>query len=84
MQKALEKAVGLNKAVMTYGSHGNGSVFLKVLVPESILHIFNEGNTEDLVILTDSCVITVMKLEVDEAVANWLIPFTVVYCERKC
>ena len=43
------------------------AVFLKVLVPESILHIFNEGNTEDLVILTDSCVITVMKLEVDES-----------------
>lgn len=60
MQKALEKAVGMNKAVITYGCHGNGPVFLNVLVPESILHIFNEGNTEDLVILANSCV---MKLE---------------------
>ena len=63
LQKALEKATGIKRAVITYASYDPGSVLLTFLIPESTLHIFHELNAEDLAILAD---IGVMKLEVDE------------------
>ena len=63
LQKALEKATGIKRAVITYAFYDPGSVLLTFLIPESILHIFHELNTEDLAILAD---IGVMKLEIDE------------------
>ena len=65
VQKALEKATGIKRAVITYALYDPGSVLLTFLIPESIFHIFHDLNTEDLAILAD---IGVMKLEVDEVV----------------
>ena len=67
IQKTLEKATGIKRAVITYGSHHPGSVLLTFLVPASIIHIFNDLNTEDLFILADS---GVMSLEIDEIVID--------------
>ena len=62
VQKALEKATGIKRAVITYAFYDPGSVFLTFLVPECLLHIFRELTTEDLAVLADS---GVMKLETD-------------------
>ena len=67
LQKALEKATGIKRAFITYGFHDPGSVLLTFLIPETILHLFDEPNTEDLAILADS---GVMKLEADEVVID--------------
>ena len=67
IQKVLEKASGIKQAVTTYALYDPGSVLLTFLIPESILHIFSELNTEDLAILADS---GVMKLEVNEVVID--------------
>ena len=67
IQKALEKATGIKRAVITYGFHDPGSVLLTFLIPETIFYIFHELNTEDLAILADRCV---MKLEIDEVVID--------------
>ena len=64
-QKALEKSTGVDQAVTVYAFHDPGCVLLTFLIPESILHIFHELNTEDLTILANS---GVMKLEVDEVI----------------
>ena len=67
IQKALEKATGVERTVIVYACNDPSSVFLTFLIPESILHIFNELNTEDLTILANS---GVMKLEVDDVVVD--------------
>ena len=67
IQKALEKATGIKRAVITFGFHDPGSVLLTFLVPASIFHIFNDLNAEDLAILADS---GVMSLEIDEIVID--------------
>ena len=67
LQKVLEKATGIKRAFIPYGFHDPGSVLLTFLIPETILHIFLELNTEDLALLADS---GVMKLEVDEVVID--------------
>ena len=67
IQKALEKATGINKAVITYGFHDVGSVLLTFLIPDTVLHIFHELNAEDLGLLADSGVI---RLEIDEIVTD--------------
>ena len=67
IQKTLEKTTGINKAVITYGFHGIGSVLLTFLIPDTILHIFHELNAEDLGLLADSGVI---RLEIDEVVID--------------
>ena len=75
-QRALEKATGINRELITYAFYDPGSVLLTFLIPESIVHIFHELNSEDLAILAD---IGVMKLEVDEVV----IVNTQQYCTLK-
>ena len=67
IQKTLEKATGIKRAVITYAFYDPGSVLLTFLIPETIHHIFHELSTEDLTILADS---GVMKLEVDEVVID--------------
>ena len=67
IQKALERASGIKKAVITYAFYDPGSVLLTFLIPDTIFHIFHELNTEDLGLLADS---GVMKLEVDEVVID--------------
>ena len=67
VQDALEMATGVDRAVIVYVCHDPGCVLLTFLIPESILHIFHELNTEDLTILANS---GVMKLEVDEVVID--------------
>ena len=57
VQKALEKASGVKQAVITYASYDPDCI-LTFLIPECILHIFYELNTEDLTILADSGVIS--------------------------
>ena len=66
-QKALEKATGIKREFLTYGFLDPGSVLLTFLIPETIVHIFHELNTEDLAILAD---IGVMRLEFDEVVID--------------
>ena len=75
IQKALEKATGIKRAVITYGSHDPGSVLLTFLVPASIFHIFNDLNAEDLGILADN---GVMSLEIDEIVINKIQQYSTV------
>ena len=67
IQKALERATGVKRAVIVYACDDPGSVLLTFLIPESILHIFHELNTEDLAVLANS---GVMNLEVDEVVID--------------
>ena len=67
IQKALEKATGVKRAAIVYACNELGSIFLIFLIPESVLHIFHELNSEDLTILANS---GVMKLEVDEVVID--------------
>ena len=67
IQEALEKATGIKRAVITYGSNDPGSVLLTFLIPASIFHIFNDLDAEDLVILADS---GVMSLKIDEIVID--------------
>ena len=67
VQDAVEMATGVDRAVIVYHSQDPGSILLTFLIPESILHIFHELNTEDLTILANS---GVMKLEVDEVVVD--------------
>ena len=74
-QKALEKATGVEQAVTVYAFHDPGCVLLTFLIPESILHIFHELNTEDLTILANG---GVMKLEVDEVVIDNIQQYSVV------
>ena len=65
IQKALEKSSGIKRAVITYAFHDPGSIFLTFLVPECLLHIFQELSNEDLAVLADS---GVTKLEIDALV----------------
>ena len=74
VQDALEMATGVDRAVIVYACNDPGSV-LTFLIPESILHIFYELNTEDLTILANS---GVMKLEVDEFVIDNIQQYTTV------
>ena len=67
IQKALEMASGITKAVITYTFYARGSVLITFLIPESIVHIFNELNTEDLGLLADS---GVMSLEIGEIIID--------------
>ena len=67
IQKALEMATGVKRAVIVYACDDPGSVLLTFLIPESVLHIFHELNTEDLAILANG---GVMNLEVDEVVID--------------
>ena len=67
IQKTLERATGVKRAVIVYACNDPGCVLLTFLIPESILHIFRELNTEDLTILANS---GVMKLEVDEVIID--------------
>ena len=67
VQDALEMATGIDRAVIVYACNDPGSVLLTFLIPESVVHIFHELNTEDLTILANS---GVMKLEVDEVVVD--------------
>ena len=67
IQKTLEKTTGVKRAVIVYACNDPGSVLLTFLIPESILHIFRELNTEDLTILANS---GVMKLEVEEVIID--------------
>ena len=67
VQNALEMATGVKRAVIVYVDHDPGSILLTFLIPESIVHIFHDLNTEDLTILANS---HVMKLEVDKLVIN--------------
>jgi len=67
IQKALEMATGVERTVIVYAFNDPGSVLLTFLIPESILHIFTELNTEDLAILANS---GVMKLEVDDVIID--------------
>ena len=66
LHKALEKASGIKRAFITYAFYGPGSV-LTFLIPEAIIHIFHEINTEDLAVLADS---GVMELRIDEVVID--------------
>ena len=66
IQKTLEKSTGVKQAVIVYACNDPGCV-LTFLIPESILHIFRELNTEDLTILANS---GVMRLEVDDVVID--------------
>ena len=65
--KALEKATGVERTVIVYACNYPGFRLLIFFIPESILHIFHELNTEDLTILANS---GVMKLEVGEEVLD--------------
>ena len=67
IQKALEMATGVKRAVMVYSCNDPSSILLTFLIPESIVHIFHELNAEDLTILVNS---GVMKLEVDGVVIH--------------
>ena len=67
IQKALERGTGVKQSVIVYACNDPGSILLTFLIPESIIHIFPELNTEDLTILANS---GVMKLEVDEVIVN--------------
>ena len=67
IQKALEMATGVERTVIIYACNDPGSDLLIFLIPESILYIFNELNTEDLTILANS---GVMMLEVDDVVVD--------------
>ena len=67
VQNALEMATGVKQAVIVYVGHDPGSILLTFLIPESILYIFHDLNTEDLTILANS---GVMKLQVDKLVIN--------------
>ena len=67
IQKVLEKASGIKRTFLTYSFYDPGSVLLTFLIPETILHIFHELNTEDLTILADS---GVMSLEIDVIVLD--------------
>ena len=67
IQKTLEMATGVKRAVMVYSCNDRSSILLTFLIPENILYIFRELNTEDLTILANS---GVMKLEVDEVVVD--------------
>ena len=64
VQKALEKASGVKQAVIAYAFYDPDCI-LTFLIPECILHIFHELNTEDLTILADS---GVMSLECKQMV----------------
>ena len=64
VQKALEKASGVKQAVITYAFYDPDCI-LTFLIPECILHIFHELNTEDLTILADT---GVMSLECKQMV----------------
>ena len=74
-QAALEKATGIKRAVITYGSHDPGSVLLTFLIPASIFHIFNNLNAEDLGILADN---GVMSLKIDEIVVDKIQQYSTV------
>ena len=67
IQKALERASGTKKAVITYALYDPGSVLLTFLIPDAIFHIFHELNTEDLGFLADS---GVMSLEIGEIIID--------------
>ena len=64
VQKALEKATGVKQAVISYAFYDPDSI-LTFLIPESIIHIFHDLNTEDLAILANS---SVMSLELEQMV----------------
>ena len=67
IQIALEKATGVKREFIVYACNDPGCVLLTFLIPESIIHIFHELNTEDLAILANS---GVMKMEADEVVID--------------
>ena len=75
VEDALEMATGVGRAVIVYACNDPGCVLLTFLIPESIVHIFHELNTEDLTILANS---GVMKLEVDEVVVDNIQQYTTV------
>ena len=75
VQDAVEMATGVDRAVIVYHSQDPGSILLTFLIPESILHIFHELNTEDLTILANS---GVMRFEVDEVVVDNIQRYTTV------
>ena len=80
IQKALEKATGVKRAVIVYACNELGSILLTFLIPESVLHIFHELNSEDLTILANS---GVMKLEVDEVVIDNVQRYSAVHSPTK-
>ena len=67
VQDGLKMASGVQPAVIVYDHYDPGSILLTFLIPESIIHIFHELNTEDMTILANS---GVMKLELDEMVID--------------
>ena len=75
IQKTLEKATGVKQAVIVYAYNDSSSVLLTFLIPESILYIFHELNTEDLTILANS---GVMKLEVNGMVIDDIQQYSIV------
>ena len=75
VEEGLEKATGINRAVITFAFFDPGSVLLTFLIPVNISHIFHELNSEDLAILAK---IGVMTLEVDELVIENIQKFSTV------
>ena len=67
IQKALQRASGIKKAVITYAFYDPGSVLLTFLIPDTIFHILHELNTEDLGLLANS---DVMSLEIGDIIID--------------
>ena len=80
IQKTFEKATGVKRAVIVYACNELGSILLTFLIPESVLHIFHELNSEELTILANS---GVMKLEVDDVVIDNIQQYSAVQSPTK-